>query len=425
MRFLLSLALTLALSTLALCPSSWGQESDTGSVTLRLVSGTTGEPGSAGQVQLFLLEEQEGMTPIFSTENVEGTVELPGLQAGQDYVAMADKDGVTYSSRFTYAPGDAIQLTVYDTTSENPGIQPSLTHLVVFVHGGQLHIRRQYRVTNPSQLTYVNSAGTFDFLVSPEAQQVRAAVTTNELPLTVLPEALEARGHFQINRPLPPGDTRVEVDYTIPYPGNEKIIEEPFKADISKSWVGVIPPEVAVFSTQLVEQGVDDQLNARLFLPREDFPGNAFTIALTGAGIEMSEGQAGGGGGGGTGEIEVVTLAPHGTNTILMYSLGFAGVLLVLFVMTLRRRPGAVVAEGTDADIEHMSVEELQAEKSRLLARIAELDRLQRGDKTSSRRSPMSRDPDSRERQELKARAKAVMRRLVEHGHLPESSRAR
>lgn len=100
-------------------------EPQTCSVTVKLVNGTTGEPGDAERVEVR--EIGFAMRLIASRENVAGEVTFPGVELlnFRPYLAVATRAGVAYRAQLVgqkFLEGEAVTVHVFDQTEALDGV---------------------------------------------------------------------------------------------------------------------------------------------------------------------------------------------------------------------------------------------------------------------------------------------------------------
>lgn len=129
----LAMALLLMLAGVA-CAQDAVMAPQTGSVTVKLVNGTTGERGEAERVELR--EIGFAMTLLASAEKVAGEVTFPGVKLlnYRPYLAVAMRGDVAYRAQMVgqkFLDGDAITVHVFDQTESLEGVSVSGMNVVV------------------------------------------------------------------------------------------------------------------------------------------------------------------------------------------------------------------------------------------------------------------------------------------------------
>ncbi len=409
---LISIFLILFTSTPMAFPPAQGVKSATESavpvsgdasntLTVRITNGTTGGPGVADVIEIFSLSGG-GMDALSSQQNAGPAVQFPDLKAGDTYLVRAEYQGAAYSEQVVFQPGEEGDLIIYDAVADDPGVQIQLEHIVYQVEGDTLFINRRYVITNPTLTTWVNNAGTFFFTVPEGGSDVVAQISHGMIPIPMTPQNTGTPGRYNLSRPIPPQKTLVDVEYSMPYSEGKAAVSEPLEADVSGLLVAVVPQDVQVKSDHLLDQGVQQEENARIFAVNNLTKGGVLTISLEGRGTPGAAHTHD------EGENRLVMTPAHDMKVVLMYTLGFALILVLCVVMSRRR----ITPEAEADELLHKTTAELEMERDALLARIAELD-------GQHENGAVAESEYNNRRQSMKLRAKAVMRRLAELGQLP------
>jgi hypothetical protein len=133
---------------------------------------------------------------------------------------QATYEGTTYNQIIT--PGMAttgVQLKVYDATKK-AGIARTVEHLILLEPGAdRLRISETFVLGNDSNLTYNDPAkGSIQFFLPPATDGKAQVIITAPGGMPIPRPALKTpvAGIYKVDYPVKPGETRMDVSYTIP-----------------------------------------------------------------------------------------------------------------------------------------------------------------------------------------------------------------
>ena len=188
-------------------------------VTGTLVNGTTGKPQPGAAVTLFKLDEN-GLTQLAEAksdaqgafafgQNLEG----PGL-------LRSTLDGVTYTLTLQPgAPATGITLNVFNASRE-PGEAKIAKHMLLFQPaGGQMKIDETFLFTNAGKTSWNDPGkGTLHFYLPAAAGGKAEVNATAPGGMPIAAELVKGGADvFGIEFPIKPGETRIDIGYTVPY----------------------------------------------------------------------------------------------------------------------------------------------------------------------------------------------------------------
>jgi hypothetical protein len=188
-------------------------------VTGTVVNGTTGKPQAGAAITLFKLDEN-GLTQLGEAkadaqgafafgQNLEG----PGL-------LRSTVDGVAYNLTLQPgAPTTGVTLEVFNASRE-PGEAKIAKHMLLFQPaGGQMKIDETFLLTNAGKVTWSDAGnGTLRFYL-PAAAGGKAEATATAPGGMSIPAGLVkgAGGLFGVEFAIKPGETRIDIAYSVPY----------------------------------------------------------------------------------------------------------------------------------------------------------------------------------------------------------------
>jgi hypothetical protein len=199
---------------LALGAAAFG-DTVTGTVT----NATTGKP--AAGVTVTLVDPMGGMAEVGTAKSdAKGqfTVDAPAARGPR--LVRAERSGVNYFKMIT--PGtSSIDLSVYDAASSVQGIKGSADVLRMQTQGSNLQAVEMFAVSNDSNPPRTLAApATFEFAL-PDGAAIDAAhaQAPNGQPITVEAKPTGQKNHYAFSFALKPGESRLQVDYHLPYNG--------------------------------------------------------------------------------------------------------------------------------------------------------------------------------------------------------------
>ena len=213
-----------------------------------VTNGTTGKPQSGVTVNVLKLEG--GMVPI--GKDITGPdgrfhIEAPPPSGNLPYLVRADYKSVGYFAPARAAEG-SVALKVYDTTGEAAAFRLSGHQVILEPHQGQLMVLESYTISNASQppKTYLNRDGFRFTLPNDNVTEMSVSATgPGQLPLRQSAES-KGQGKYAMDYSFRPGDTRVEINYKLPYTDSYKF-RAPLMAGLEET--EIIAPSDAVTIT--------------------------------------------------------------------------------------------------------------------------------------------------------------------------------
>jgi len=263
----------------------------TGTVTDR----TTGKP-SAGDA-IGVINTNQGMDEITkTTSDSSGAFHVIAPDGGQILLHVTHKGAEYFKS---VPPGtSSVQIDVYDSAAKIDGIagEALVLRAETDPSGKTLNIAENFFVQNASTPPRTEFGGnTFDFYI-PEGATISQSLASapGGLPTNTPVKTIDAAsGHYAFTFPVRPGETRFQVDYSLPYTG--KLIFG-VKLSVPTGDVAVMLPKSMQFQGSALFQPINPDPSSQSFDAHE--PPFAqpvqFTVAGTGQ-LPQSQDSAQGG----------------------------------------------------------------------------------------------------------------------------------
>ncbi len=239
-----------------------------GAVEGTVTNRTTGKPQPGAMVMLFKLGQSTGPEMLAGTKSDnQGKFSFPQDVAGGPHLVEAAYGSVTYTAMLP--PGAAsnnVQIEVYDSSTK-PGAARVTQHMVLLEPAGQqLGVSETFFLSNTGNMTWHDPEnGTLRFFVPAAGKDsVKVMATAPQgMPVQRAPQPAKQAGTYKLNFPIKPGETRIDVSYTMPFtaPG-------PFSGKTLAAGVPtriVVPSGVTLTGEGLKPLGTEPSTQAAIF----------------------------------------------------------------------------------------------------------------------------------------------------------------
>jgi hypothetical protein len=231
-----------------------------------VVNGTTGKP-EAGITVTLLKMTQKGPQPAGEIKaDAQGRFQLDQSVDGPTLV-RATLDGVTYNHVLVPGmPSEGVNLEVYNA-SKAPGAAKVSKHMLLFEPTGQqLVVNEAFIVSNTGKTAWNDPAdGTLRIFLphTIDGEAHVSATPPGGQPLQQMPEKTGQPDIFKINFPMRPGETRVDVTYTLPYKeGDPYAGKIPSKDDNTYL---IVPEGITMKGDDLSDMGQEPRTKAHIY----------------------------------------------------------------------------------------------------------------------------------------------------------------
>ena len=269
-----------------------------------VVNATTGQPQSGVAVNL-VQPSQSGMVQLGNTTtDAQGQFKIDKQIPPGPGLLQATYQGTTYNQIIT--PGmstTGVQLKVYDATKK-AGIARTVEHLILLEPGAdRLRISETFVVGNDSNLTYNDPAkGSIQFFLPPATDGNAQVIITAPGGMPIPRPALKTpvAGIYKVDYPVKPGETRMDVSYTVP--STNKFSGKIVASDAATHLV--TPGTVTVTGDGIELAGREPQTQANIY----NLTGLDYNLLIDGIGslrADDSAGAAGPGDDGGSPQVEI------------------------------------------------------------------------------------------------------------------------
>jgi hypothetical protein len=299
-----------------------------------VVNATTGKPQSGVAINL-VQPSQNGMVQLGNTTtDAQGQFKIDKQIPPGPGLLQANYEGTTYNQIIT--PGMAttgVQLKVYDATKK-AGVARTLEHLILLEPGAdRLRVSETFVLGNDSNLTYNDPAkGSIQFFLPPATDGNAQVIITapGGMPIPRPAVKTSTAGIYKVVYPVKPGETRMDVSYTVP--SAEKFSGKIVASDAATHLV--TPGTVTVTGDGIELAGREPQTQANIY----NLTGLDYNLLIDGIGSlrqDDSAGAAGQGEEGGSPQVEIKKPRIYGQ---LPWVLSLAFAILALGGTMLYRR---------------------------------------------------------------------------------------
>lgn len=174
--------------------------------------------------EVILLRVDHAMQAEAHTKTGAGgafTLHVPYRAKSNSYVVRVIHQGVSYDQRTS--AGDALSVQVFDAAPQVRGIAASIEILRAGTNDGLLHVSDMYELRNDSSPpvtqigertfeVYLPANAKLDSVLAAGPEKIGAQISADLIP--------GEPGHYAVNFPLRPGETKFAFNYDIPYDGH-------------------------------------------------------------------------------------------------------------------------------------------------------------------------------------------------------------
>jgi hypothetical protein len=277
-----------------------------------VVNRTTGKPQAGATVGFYKLGEQNGLEMIDQAKSdAQGNFSINQVPQGPSLIRTA-YDGVTYNHMLPPgSPTTGLTLDVFNS-SKQPGGAKVTKHMILFQpSGGQMAINETFLFTNDGKTAWNDpDNGTLHFYL-PAAANGKAQVNATApggMPIGAALVKSSKPDVFGVDFAIKPGETRIDLDYAVPYTEGE-----PYQGKIvsrDENTYLVVPNGVTLTGDGLNDLGAEPQTQSHIF----GLTATAYKIALSGsaaAAPESASADSGGDSGAGADGPQIEETLPH------------------------------------------------------------------------------------------------------------------
>ena len=280
--------------SLVLCLFLAAVTAQAGTVSGVVHNGTNGNKPASG-IDVLLIQLVGGMQTVASTKtDAQGGYHFdsPAIGTGPMLIRAVYR-GVFFHQPLT--PGtSAVDVTVYEPTTDPASIQVPLRLLVFQPNGDKLMVGEEYSIQNNSNppAAYFKQDGNFEFTI-PSGAELDQVSTFGPSGMPVRQGTIDkGKGKYAISYAFQPGQNGVRISYILPYTGNAASIKESSTYDAARVLL-VVPPTMQLSSAGFNAAGQEQGFNV---YAKESFKkGMGFDVSVSGTAPPPQEASAAGG----------------------------------------------------------------------------------------------------------------------------------
>jgi hypothetical protein len=228
---------------------------------------STNQPQAGVTVKLLRLSDDGSASLVAETRSdAQGRFEFAQTISGI-HGLEAEYQGVEYSQIIPpMLPPNNLQFSVYEPTHDRSAVV--LDQHIYFLEPGQsnLVVSESYILQNGTERSFQDPArGSLEFELAPEAKGIVQVsfIGPDQRPREARTASM-GTNRFRVNEPIPPGESRVDLNYVLPYGGGEGVFQARSLARDGRTRL-VAPTGVELQADGLVELGVEPRTQARIF----------------------------------------------------------------------------------------------------------------------------------------------------------------
>jgi hypothetical protein len=317
-------------------------------------NGTTGKVGVG--VDIILLNLQNGMDSVATTKtDSEGRFQLNYTPAGQTpMLVRASYKGVNYHAMLP--PGQVTaDVQIYEPEADPKTVQIPSRIVYFQPDGSNLLVGEEYSIQNQTKppVSYFKVTGDFEFQI-PENANLEEINAAGPEGMSVVQSSID-RGNkrYAIAFPFRPGESRIRLSFSLPYPSNHVSIHIP--SDNSTGSVMLLAPPTVTISGGGFQPGGTEQ-GLSVYVHDGPVATTGFDLSVSGtAPPPDNSGQAGQDSGGGSSRdrdsgAAVTAVNPRiWFNGLNWYLIVAVALLFLLGAIYLYRRPFALAGGAANA----------------------------------------------------------------------------
>ncbi|MDP2999326.1 MAG: carboxypeptidase-like regulatory domain-containing protein [Bryobacterales bacterium] len=229
-----------------------------------VVNRTTGTPQANAPVSLVEIG-QAGMNPLADTKtDAQGRFRFQASPTGP-LLLQTTHQGVSYSAAIQPgAPATGVELVIFDATRSAAEIAQ---HVILLEPSEkELALTESFFFNNQGKTTYHDAVGGTVQIMIPDAAKDAIQVTAtgpSNLPLQRSAEKTGKPNTYKIDFPIKPGETRIDVNYRLPFTGSGKFATRLLHKEMLTRLV--VPQGVEIKGAGLEELGPEPRSQARIF----------------------------------------------------------------------------------------------------------------------------------------------------------------
>ncbi len=296
-----------------------------------IVNGTTGKP-EPGTLVMLIQPTQAGMQTLGTTKaDAEGKFSFDNNDNSGPRLIQAIYQGVQYNKMVAPGmPSNGVQIPVFASTNK-AGTAKETQHFIVLQPGDkEMTVSEGLLYVGDPSVTYYDPVnGSVRFYVPPEAKGPVSVTVNPAGGMPIARPALKTNlpNIYKIDYPVRPGETRFDLNYTVPTTSPMIFSDQLLHADAASNLV--VPDGVTVKSDDLELAGTEPKTQASIYRIKTA----SFKVEVDGTGILQTQAE---GSGDDNGQPQVQEVKPRIYES-MYWILGMAFAILGLGSLLLAR----------------------------------------------------------------------------------------
>jgi hypothetical protein len=252
-----------------------------------VINRTNDQPQAGATVALFKLGQNGPEQIDQAKSDAQGKFSIAQQTAGpMPYLLRTAFEGVTYNHMLPPGlPTTGLTLDVYNS-SKQPGSAKVSKHMIFFEPAGsEMSVDEAYIFLNDSKTAWNDPEnGTLKFYLPLATKgNVQVKVTApGGMPIPAAAEKTSRPDVFMVPTAIKPGETRIDLAYTVPYKDGETYEGRVVTKDDTTYLV--IPKGVSMSGANLTDMNIEPRTQAHVYILK----GAVYKVDLSGAPLESS-----------------------------------------------------------------------------------------------------------------------------------------
>jgi hypothetical protein len=315
-------------------------------VTGTVTNQSTGKPQAGATVALYKLGTQVGLELIDQAKSdASGSFTINQTPQGPHLIRTAF-DGVTYNHMLPPGrPTTGVAIEVFNA-SKQPGDAKVAKHMILFEPAGaEVAVNETYLFKNEGKTAWNDpDSGTLKFFLPAGASKPDVKATApGGMPLGAPVIKTSKPDVMAVDFAVKPGDTRIDVSYTMPYTEGADLAGKVVSKD--ENTYLIVPNGVTMKGDGLNDLGTEPRTQAHIF----GLTGAAYKVQLTGAAAPAPADASGGDQASDESGPRIEQIMPRVNSKTVSILIVALGILALGFALLYRASPPAATRRGPHA----------------------------------------------------------------------------
>ncbi len=262
-----------------------------GEITGTVTDRTTNKPATGDDV--ILLKLSQGMQEVARTKvDPAGHFRIKTPDETSTFLIRVNHRNVNYH-RPAPAGTTSVEIDVYDSAEQLPGVTQTVDVMRLEADSTTLRVMEGYALTNASKPPRTLMAANSFEVVLPDGAQIQqaAAFGPGGMPVKAAPVPTGQKNHYAFLFPIRPGETRFQVEYSMPYNGTANIAPQLVRP--TDNFAVTLPKSIQLTpasGSRLEPRG--EEAGLAVFVAANVAPGQPLGFTVSGTGTAPAEDAA-------------------------------------------------------------------------------------------------------------------------------------